>query len=78
MLSIAKTLQTSARAPLARALATVGPNAKLVRAGNTPGPSDEWKQQNAARKTPFDAYAFAYVACVSRTRPEHYTRQTQR
>lgn len=75
MLSIAmKTLQTSARTPLARAFATVGPNAKLIRMGNTPGPSDEWKQQNAARKTPFDAYAFAPVkeAEVSREMTTRY------
>lgn len=74
MLPIAKTLQTSARAPLVRAFATVGPNAKLIRMGNTPGPSDEWKQKNAARKTPFDAYVFAYVDRVTAER----ARQAQR
>lgn len=59
MLPVAKTLRLAARSPLSRAMATVGPNARLVRAGNTPGPSDEWKAQNAARTSPFDAYAFA-------------------
>lgn len=75
MLAVSKSL-ASRFAPFgARALATVGPGAVLHSAGSAHTPSEQWLADTAARKTPFDNYAFAYV-CGSVGSTETPTRLT--
>lgn len=62
MHAVIKSLATRVAPVSARSFATVGPGAVLHRAGSASAPSEQWLQDTAARKTPFDDYTFAYVS----------------